>query len=165
MRERAVGKYFPAEIPPSGLCCWNIRKVRFAYGQGRMGHSRPPVHLVHSTRGEWASGGGGRLPAVKAVGLTCVHAAGTGKAGEKLRGWSSGRQRAGTAQRGPHEHEQARIFPSLPLNTPLGPRKSWALGLSHGSCLLTMAIKPHSFQSQGLVNTCATIQLFYILNY
>lgn len=52
-----------------------------------------------------------------------IHAAGTGKAGEKLLGWSSGRQRAGMAQRR-SEHEQARIFPSLPLNSPLGPRKS-----------------------------------------
>lgn len=69
------------------------------------------------------------------------------------------------AQRGRSEHEQARIFPSLPLNSPLGPRKSWAPGLGHGSCLLTTAIKPHSFQSQGLVNTCAMIQLSYILNY
>ena len=97
--------------------------------------------------------------------LLAVHVAGTKKGGEKLRGWSSGRQRVGTAQRGSYEHEQARIFPSFPLNTPLGPRKNRAPGLGRGSCLPTMAIKPHSFQSQGLVNMCATIQLFYILNY
>lgn len=50
------------------------------------------------------------------------------------------------------------------LSTVLWVRESWAPGgLSHGSCLLTMAIKPHSFQSQGLVNTCAMIQLFLYL--